>query len=172
MASKTFFMKSPYNENLFWINFAKMHFLAERDEKQRQIIDERLEKRLAKDEKYTEDKINKIRKGKTNINHFWKITFIFSDHIVQTRSLQITRDALDNEIGRIGRDIVADYTFYDSEVYAPIARHGVFPDRGSEQYNVRSKYLDTYQVKSLLVYNITFEIKWSFAISTPFIKTI
>ena len=43
-----------------------------------------------------------------------------------------------------------DYTSYDSEVYAPMARHGVFPDRGSEQYNVKSKYLDTYQVNWLV----------------------
>ena len=31
------------------------------------------------------------------------------------------------------------------QVYAPIARHGVFPDRGSEQFNVRSKFLETYE---------------------------
>jgi len=105
------------------------NMLAERERKQNEIIEERLDKVVSKEAKQTEEKINKIRK----------------DHIVKTRSLQISRDNLHYEIGYTGRDIVADYTSYESEVYAPMARHGVFPDRGSEQYNVKSKYLDTYQ---------------------------
>ena len=59
------------------------------------------------------------------------------------------RKKLDDRIQHKQRDMLADYTHYDSEVYAPIARHGVFPDRGSEQFNVKSKYLDTYEVNKI-----------------------
>jgi hypothetical protein len=103
--------------------------LADRERKQQEIIEERLDRTLTKDANQTEEKINKIRK----------------EHILKTRALRCTRSSLPFEINFSGRDIIYDYTNYDSEVYAPIARHGVFPDRGSEQYNVKSKYLDTYQ---------------------------
>jgi len=105
------------------------NMLAEREKKQSEIIEDRLDRVITKQEKKTEEKINKIRK----------------DHIVKNRALQLQRSSLDYEIRYNGRDIVADYTHYDSEVYAPIARHGVFPDRGSEQFCVNSKFLETYQ---------------------------
>ena len=43
------------------------------------------------------------------------------------------------------RDVINDYTNYDSQTYAPMSRVGVFLDRGSEQYVVKSSYLSTYQ---------------------------
>ncbi len=43
------------------------------------------------------------------------------------------------------RDITKDYAGFNSETYAPMTRHGVFLDKGSEQYVVKSKYLSTYQ---------------------------
>ena len=45
------------------------------------------------------------------------------------------------------RDITKDYAAFNSETYAPRTRHGVFLDKGSEQYVVKSKYLSTYQGK-------------------------
>ena len=36
------------------------------------------------------------------------------------------------------RQIVQDYSNYDSQTYAPMSRVGVFLDRGSEQFNVKS----------------------------------
>lgn len=47
------------------------------------------------------------------------------------RQMGADRVKLDDRIQHKPRDILSDYTQYDSEVYAPIARHGVFPDRGS-----------------------------------------
>ena len=47
------------------------------------------------------------------------------------RQMGADREKLDDRIQHKPRDILSDYTQYDSEVYAPIARHGVFPDRGS-----------------------------------------
>lgn len=43
------------------------------------------------------------------------------------------------------RDVIKDYSNYDSQTYAPMSRVGVFLDRGSEQYVVKSSYLSTYQ---------------------------
>ena len=53
------------------------------------------------------------------------------EHIMAVRQMGADREKLDDRIQHKPRDILSDYTQYDSEVYAPIARHGVFPDRGS-----------------------------------------
>jgi len=103
--------------------------LQEREEKQNTIIQHRVDKTLEIEEKQADEKINKIRKA----------------HIMAVRQMGADRVKLDDRIQHKPRDILSDYTQYDSEVYAPIARHGVFPDRGSEQFNVKSKYLDTYE---------------------------
>jgi len=99
-----------------------------RDQKQNEVIEERIEQSQEKHEKEADGKIHKIRKA----------------HIMALRQMEAEHAKLDRRIEAKPRDILADYTHYESEVYAPIARHGVFPDRGSEQFNVRSKYLDTY----------------------------
>jgi len=44
-----------------------------------------------------------------------------------------------------GRDITKDYANPDSQTYAPMTRVGVFLDRNSENYNVKSRYLSTYE---------------------------
>ena len=36
-------------------------------------------------------------------------------------------------------------TLYSTQVYAPQTRVGVFLDRGSELYNVKNRYLNTYE---------------------------
>ena len=36
-------------------------------------------------------------------------------------------------------------TLYPAQVYAPQTRVGVFLDRGSELYNVKNRYLNTYE---------------------------
>ena len=43
------------------------------------------------------------------------------------------------------RDFLKDYSDPSSQVYAPMSRIGVFLDRGSEQFVVKSRYLSTYQ---------------------------
>ena len=52
------------------------------------------------------------------------------------RQMGADRVKLDDRIQHKPRDILSDYTQYDSEVYAPIARHGVFPDRGSGGFSI------------------------------------
>ena len=43
------------------------------------------------------------------------------------------------------RDILRDYSDPSSQVYAPLSRVGVFPDRNSSKNKVRSRHLTTYQ---------------------------
>ena len=59
------------------------------------------------------------------------------------RKMTIERKTIEGGMHR--RDIVSDYSDYASQVYAPLARIGVFLDRGSEQYVVKSRYLSSYQ---------------------------
>jgi hypothetical protein len=53
------------------------------------------------------------------------------------------RENILNEYKR--RDVIEDYTSYNSEAYAPLTRHGSFPDKNADNYQVRNKYLDTFQ---------------------------
>ena len=41
--------------------------------------------------------------------------------------------------------IINEYSTFGSQSYAPLTRVGVFIDRGSEQYVVKSRHLNTYQ---------------------------
>ena len=59
------------------------------------------------------------------------------------RKLNEKRRTVEGKLER--RDIVRDYSKFDSQTYAPMSRVGVFVDRGSEQYNVKSFHLNTYQ---------------------------
>ena len=59
------------------------------------------------------------------------------------RKLNEKRRTVEGKLER--RQIVQDYSNYDSQTYAPISRVGVFLDRGSEQFNVKSYHLNTYQ---------------------------
>jgi hypothetical protein len=45
------------------------------------------------------------------------------------------------------RDVIQEFSNYGSQTYAPLTRIGMFLDRGSEQFVVKSKHLNTYQGK-------------------------
>lgn len=44
----------------------------------------------------------------------------------------------------IKNDIVRDYTKYESSAYGPLTRNGYFPDKLTDKYLVKSRFLDTY----------------------------
>ena len=67
----------------------------------------------------------------------------FSYLLLVIRKLVKKRENIENTLKR--RDIIEDYANYASEAYAPLTRHGNFPDRNAENYQVKNKYLDTYQ---------------------------
>ena len=63
--------------------------------------------------------------------------------VLAIRKLTEKRRKVEGKLER--RDITHDYSSFGSQTYAPLTRIGVFIDRGSELYNVKSKYLNSYQ---------------------------
>lgn len=59
------------------------------------------------------------------------------------RKLKEKRRTVEGKLER--RDVIKEYSNYGSQTYAPMSRVGVFLDRGSEQNNVKSYHLSTYQ---------------------------
>ena len=59
------------------------------------------------------------------------------------RKLTKKRQGVEGKLER--RDVLSQYSDPSSQVYAPLSRVGVFLDRGSEQFAVKSRYLTTYQ---------------------------
>ncbi|KAJ4453628.1 putative amy-1-associating protein expressed in testis 1 [Paratrimastix pyriformis] len=43
----------------------------------------------------------------------------------------------------VSRDVINEYYNYGSKVYAPLPRDGQLPDRGADQFQVRTSFLDT-----------------------------
>lgn len=41
-------------------------------------------------------------------------------------------------------DLIRDYTKYESTSYGPLTRNGYFPDKLTDKYLVKSRFLDTY----------------------------
>jgi len=58
---------------------------------------------------------------------------------------QISRLGADSH----GRNIIADYSDFGSQVFAPLTKLGVFPDRCQSKYNVKSHLLHTYRGTTL-----------------------
>ncbi|CAF1362328.1 unnamed protein product, partial [Didymodactylos carnosus] len=59
------------------------------------------------------------------------------------RSLLLKRQHVETKYEKT--DVIRDYTRYESESYAPLTRHGYFPDKLTDKYIVKNRYLDTYQ---------------------------
>lgn len=61
----------------------------------------------------------------------------------------LTKDCSNAE-GKLQRQTVVErYSNFDSQVYAPKTRIGVYLDSGSEQYNVKSKFTTSLDGQSI-----------------------
>ncbi|XP_019855688.1 PREDICTED: protein MAATS1-like, partial [Amphimedon queenslandica] len=67
-----------------------------------------------------------------------QIRQVKNEHIKALRRLTEQRKHVEKKHEK--RDIITDYTNFDSQVYAPMTRIGVYLDAGSEQYVVKSQY--------------------------------
>lgn len=63
------------------------------------------------------------------------------------RKLIKSREKIKNQIEHKKKNIIEEYSKYESEAYAPLTRHGYFPDRNADNYVVNNRYLGTYQGK-------------------------
>lgn len=71
------------------------------------------------------------------------LLFLF---LTAIRKLTAKRGKVEGTLKRI--DVLQKFSDYASDAYAPMTRIGVFPDRASEQYVVKSRHLNTYQGKT------------------------
>ena len=61
-------------------------------------------------------------------------------------ALRKVTDKYRNVEGKLERrDIIKEYSNFDSQVYAPMTRIGVYLDSGSEQYNIKSMFTTSIQ---------------------------
>ncbi|KAI8509247.1 Cilia- and flagella-associated protein 91 [Branchiostoma belcheri] len=101
--------------------------LQQREQNHRELTTKRLDRLWTKKQQHKEDKVTRIRR----------------EHIKTIRKLTKKRLNVEGKVER--RDITHDYSNHASQTYAPISRVGVFLDRGSEQYVVKSRHLTTYE---------------------------
>ncbi|CAL1545504.1 unnamed protein product, partial [Lymnaea stagnalis] len=101
--------------------------LKQREENHQELNIKRLDQLWAVKQKNKEARIKKIR----------------NEHIKAIRKLTEKRAKLETSFFR--RAIIQEYSDSGSQSFAPLTRLGVFLDRGSEQYLVKSKHLSTYQ---------------------------
>lgn len=101
--------------------------LQDREERNVELNDKRLDKLWSKKQEEKEKKYDKIR----------------AEHIKMIRKLTRKRKNVEGKFQK--RDILKDYSDPASQVYAPLSRVGVFLDQGSEKYKVNSRHLTTYE---------------------------
>jgi len=101
--------------------------LQQREEKNNDLNTKRLDKVWSKKQQAKERRFDKIR----------------AEHIKMIRKLSKERKNVEGNFER--RDILKEFSDPASQTYAPLSRVGVFPDRGSEQFNVKSRHLTTYE---------------------------
>ena len=107
-----------------------------------QVLRQILEKREEDNNNTNTERLNNIwsKKQAAKEARFKKMR---TENIKALRKLGSERENVEGKLKR--RNIVGDYSSFGSQVYAPQTRVGVFADRGSELYNVKNRYLNTYE---------------------------
>ncbi|CAB3979780.1 Hypothetical predicted protein [Paramuricea clavata] len=107
-----------------------------------QVLEKILQQREDEHAEMTTKRLNKLWSDKQHEKdcRFRKLE---AEHIKAVRKVTEKRKLVEGKLER--RDVIKEYCKYDSQTYAPMSRVGVFLDRGSEQYVVKSSYLSTYQ---------------------------
>ncbi|XP_067320156.1 cilia- and flagella-associated protein 91 [Anolis sagrei] len=72
-----------------------------------------------------------------------KVKRIQHEHIKAIRRIIAKSKNVEGKLER--RNIIKDYTEYDSQPYAPLSRIGYFPDNHADRYVVKNPFLNTYE---------------------------
>ncbi|WAR04924.1 CFA91-like protein [Mya arenaria] len=116
-------------------------------EKRKRMMDEMERKEWAlreqEIEKLQETRLEVLKQSKKQKEKESRIKKIRNEHIKTIRKLTDKRRKVEGKLER--REVINDYATYGSQTYAPLTRVGIFIDRGSEQYTVKSRHLNTYQ---------------------------
>ncbi|MCJ8732841.1 hypothetical protein PDJAM_G00215890 [Pangasius djambal] len=104
-----------------------MKFLQERESQKDKVTVQQLDERFSQRQREKEERLRKIR----------------NNYVLSLRKLMAKRKTVEGKLMR--RDIINEHFDYSSQTYAPLSRHGVFPDRHSQRDIVKSHFLDSYQ---------------------------
>ncbi|XP_063812931.1 cilia- and flagella-associated protein 91 [Pseudophryne corroboree] len=104
----------------------------------KKLLLKRAETQKALDTRRLDSKWSKLQTEKEE-----RVTQMRREHIKAIRKLIKKMGNVEGKLEK--RDVIQDYTDYTSQTYAPLTRIGYFPDRPSQQYAVKSPYLDSYQ---------------------------
>lgn len=107
-----------------------------------QVLKQILEKREEDNNGTNTERLNAIW-SKKQVAKDAKFKKMRTENIKALRKLASEREKVEGKLSR--RNVVSDYSSFASQVYAPQTRVGVFLDRGSELYNVKNRYLNTYE---------------------------
>ncbi|KAF7234879.1 Cilia- and flagella-associated protein 91 [Varanus komodoensis] len=72
-----------------------------------------------------------------------KVKKIKHEHIKAIRRLIAKGKNVEGKLER--RNVIKDYTEYESQAYAPLSRIGYFPDNHADRYIVKNPFLNTYK---------------------------
>ncbi|XP_060092322.1 cilia- and flagella-associated protein 91 [Heteronotia binoei] len=72
-----------------------------------------------------------------------KVRKILHEHTKAIRKIIAKGKNVERKLEK--RDIIKDYTEYESQTYAPLSRIGYFPDNHADRYVVKNAYLSTYE---------------------------
>ncbi|ETE67009.1 AMY-1-associating protein expressed in testis 1, partial [Ophiophagus hannah] len=72
-----------------------------------------------------------------------KVKKIQHEHIKAIRRLIAKGKNVEGKLER--RNVIKDYTEYESQPYAPLSRIGYFPDNNADRYVVKNSFLNTYE---------------------------
>ncbi|KFQ36607.1 Protein MAATS1, partial [Mesitornis unicolor] len=103
----------------------------------KKLLQRRVENQNELDPKRLDDHWQSYQKAKEE-----KIKKIQHDCTLMLRKLIAKRKNVMGKLER--RDIIKEYTDFESQTYAPLSRIGYFPDNNSERYVVKSAYLNTF----------------------------
>ncbi|XP_070597996.1 cilia- and flagella-associated protein 91 isoform X1 [Erythrolamprus reginae] len=72
-----------------------------------------------------------------------KVKKIHHEHVKAIRRLIAKGKNVEGKLER--RNVIKDYTEYESQPYAPLSRIGYFPDNHADRYIVKNSFLNTYE---------------------------
>ncbi|XP_044129331.1 cilia- and flagella-associated protein 91 isoform X3 [Bufo gargarizans] len=104
----------------------------------RKLLQKRKETQKEMDTKRLDAKWTKLQRDKEELAER-----IRKEHVRAIRKLSQQMGNIEKKLER--RDVIGDYTDYSSQAYAPLSRIGYFPDKLSQQFMVKSPFLNSYQ---------------------------
>ncbi|XP_040278741.1 cilia- and flagella-associated protein 91 isoform X2 [Bufo bufo] len=104
----------------------------------RKLLQKRKETQKEMDTKRLDAKWTKLQRDKEELAER-----IRKEHVRAIRKLSQQMGNIEKTLER--RDVIGDYTDYSSQTYAPLSRIGYFPDKLSQQFMVKSPFLNSYQ---------------------------